>query len=73
MSVHSRSIAWLCMFLAPSVSIHATDQHDLCLSHTNDKRILGQLLEEALLCRSVDVEVQRLRLAYEHCQAHEAR
>lgn len=36
--------------------------------HTNDKRVLWELFEEALLRRSVDVEVQSLCLAGQQCQ-----
>jgi len=36
--------------------------------HTNDKRVLWQLLEEALLGGPVDVEVQGLCLAGQQCQ-----
>ena len=38
------------------------------VAHTNDKRVLWQLLEEALLRGSVDVEVQGLCLAGQQCQ-----
>lgn len=36
--------------------------------HTNDQRVLRKLLEEALLGRPVNVEVEGLCLAGEQCQ-----
>ena len=36
--------------------------------HTNDKRVLWELFEEALLGRTVDIEVQSLCLAGQQCQ-----
>lgn len=44
----------------------------LVFNLTNYQRIFGKLLKEAFLCRPVDVEIQRLRLAYQQRQAHQA-
>ena len=38
------------------------------VAHTNDKRVLWQLLKETLLGRSVNVEVESLCLAGQQCQ-----
>ena len=42
---------------------------DVCALHTDYKGVLWELLEEAFLGGSVDVEVQCLRVAGQECQA----
>jgi len=74
LSMYDRDCSFHCVALyVPDSYQQSRDTIRSKGERTNDERVFGQLLEEAFLGRAVNVEVECLGVAYESCQAQQAR